>query len=473
MKLAYTNFLEKGARSFSSIAAAIRREIYFNYLSLRGSSIPRYYQQALKADAHGTPINCTQQLLIRLLSHCQRAVPYYSPIIDKLGDRFQEDPFRYLLQFPILTKAVIRKYFDQLKSADLATRKWHFNTSGGSTGEPILLIQDREYLDRTIAISRLYSKWAGCDVGDAEVYIWGSEQEILAGQKGWKAYLMEWLINSKCLNAFCMTPEKMQAFINLLNTKPPKLIVAYAQAIYELARFAERERLPVRKQGAIQTSAGTLYPFMREKIEAVFKCKVFNRYGSREVSLIAGQCCESAGLHVPPQGNYVEVVDEEGRPLPPGEDGNILVTCLTNFAMPLIRYQIGDRGKLATQACHCGRQGQILEKVMGRNVDAFQRKDGTLVDGEYFTHLLYFKDWIWKFQVIQKDLSLIIYKIIKSDLDYKEAELVEIAAKTRLLMGSDCRVLFEFVNQLPPSRSGKYRYTISEVSGDISKAVYV
>jgi phenylacetate-CoA ligase len=281
------------------------------------------------------------------------------------------------------------------------------------------------------------------------VYIWGSERDILEGSFGaeLKKLVIKSLLRKTYLNAFRMTPKKMNEFINILNTRQPKLIIAYVDSIFELARFAEREKIAIRPQSAIITSAGTLTPFMREKIEGVFQCKVFNRYGSREVSDIAGECDAHRGLHVFPWGCYVEVVDEAGNRLPAGTEGNIVVTCLSNFAMPLIRYEIGDRGTLASEAtgCPCGRQGQILEEIAGRNVDIFKRKDGTLIDGEYFTHLLYFRPWVWK-------------------CDYEPEELADIIHKTRVIMGEDCQVDFEFVDDIPTSPSGKYRYILSEIN---------
>src|SRR5436305_5484158 len=151
------------------------------------------------------------------------------------------------------------------------------------------------------------------------------------------------------MNAFAMSPESMRRFIDVLNCKHPRLIVAYAQAIYELARFAEREKLSVAPQRAVLTSAGTLYPFMREKISHVFGCEVYNLYGSREVSDMAWELPGLKGLWAPPWANFIEIVDEKGVPVPAGTEGNIAVTCLTNYAMPLIRYWIGDRGALLPQ----------------------------------------------------------------------------------------------------------------------------
>ncbi len=102
--------------------------------------------------------------------------------------------------------------------------------------------------------------------------------------------------------------------------------------------------------------------------------------------------------------------------------------------------------------------------MAGRNADSFVRPDGTLIHGEYFTHLLYFRDWVLKFQVIQKDFQTICYKIVRASNGFKEGELDEIIRETRRVMGQQCEVSIEFVDQIPTLSSGKYRYTVSEVS---------
>ncbi len=448
----------------AAISLNIKKALYDNAHRLIGSSLGAVYERHLNEDRRGVSQDIVSPSLIAILNHCARNVPYYSNVIAELGGGYRQDPTAYLQCFPILTKDTIRKNFDHLTSKDLSTRKWIYNTSGGSTGEPIRLIQDRGYLDHQMAVQMLSFNWAGRAFGEPAVRLWGSERDILQGGMGLKMKTLNWLTNDRYLNAFRMTPARMRSFIELLNANPPQLIIAYAQAIYELAQFADREAIAVVPQSAILTSAGTLYSFMREKLAAVFVCEVFDRYGSREVGDIACECQAHAGLHIFPWTNYVEIVDDEGRPAPKGVEGNIVVTCLTNFAMPLIRYAIGDRGILSLrEECRCGRRGQILEKVLGRTVDAFQTKDGTLIDGEYFTHLLYFRDWVHKFQVVQTEHSRIVFKIVKSGSGSEASELDEIAEKTRVVMGPNCGVEFEFTSDIPPSASGKYRYTISEV----------
>jgi phenylacetate-CoA ligase len=204
---------------------------------------------------------------------------------------------------------------------------------------------------------------------------------------------------------------------------------------------------------------------MRETIEEVFLCKIFDRYGSREVNDIAGECTAHRGLHVFPWGCYVEIVDGEGKRLPAGTEGNIVVTCLSNYAMPLIRYQIGDLGILSAESnCTCGRRWQTLERILGRNDDIFKMADGTQIEGGYFGFLLYSRPWVLKCQVIQKSNSWILFKIKKSEHDYSPEELADITRKVKTLMGEDCRADFEFVDDIPSSPSGKFRYILSEVN---------
>lgn len=448
---------------------SVRKTLYFGYHSLTGGHLGREYAKAVQQDRHGVPSDTTRKSLIRLLTYARQSVPYYARLMNEQGDSYKSDPESYLARFPILTKDKIRANFDQLKSVDLATRKWTYSTTGGSTGEPLKLIQDREYRDRVVALQMLYFLWNGRELGEPLVYVWGSERDILEGNMGLKMTANNLLTRTSYLNAFQMTPAKMRAFLDVLNARPPKLIVAFTQAIYELAKFAQQEGIAVTPQLAINTSSGTLYPTMRETIGAVFQCPVFDRYGSREVGDMACECSAHAGLHVAPWSNYLEIVNDEGRVVPHGTEGNIVVTSLANYAMPLIRYFIGDRGVLsAHDACSCGRRGQILERVLGRTIDSFKKRDGTQVHGAYFMHLLY-RDWVWKFQVVQKSYTSIAFKIIKSPgTGYQSAELDEIRRKIKAVMGDDCAVTFEFVDSIPPSASGKYRYTISEVQGGLS-----
>ena len=444
-----------------------REKLYFGaHQLLAASSLGRQYEKVRLEDERSDHIETARASLGKILRHSLEKVPFYRQSVLLMGNASFNDPEALLSNFPVLTKETIRQNFELLKSEDLNERKWVYNTSGGSTGEPLRLIQDRYFNDRQMAIQWLSMNMAGRHLGQPAIHLWGSERDILYHSEKLDRRLLLQITNDRYLNSFMMSPEKMRDYIEVMNVSSPRLIVAYAQSMFDLAQFADKEQLKVIPQRAIMTSAQTLYPSMREKIESVFQSRIFNRYGSREVGDIACQCTSLKGMHIFPLGNYVEVVDDQGQPVPDGTEGNILVTNLNNYAMPLIRYSIGDRGILSpSRQCACGWHGVILQEVVGRTTDSFKKVDGTLVYGGYFAHLLFYKDWVRRFQIVQTNYDRLVYRIQKSDAGYhpSEQELAEIIDKSRIVMGPDCIIDFEFPAEILPSSSGKFRYTFSEI----------
>lgn len=440
-----------------------RKWLYFFLVRLRGQPLGKNYARYLHEYRFGIPSDTTQILLTKLLDHCRQQVPYYSKIMDQIGFPFYDDPIEYLKYFPVLSKDIIRNQFDELKSLDLLRRKWYLNSTGGSTGEPVKFIQDRAYSSHSGAVSLLFSKLVGREIGEPEVKLWGSIRDIVSNSEGWRTHLINGLTNTVMVNSVLMTTERMREFIHLFNTLKPKLIVTYVESIYELAKFAEQEELLIHPQSAIMTTAGRLYPFMRNKIEKVFRCKVYDRYGSREFGDMACENPDLDGLWVAPWGNYLEIVDPDGNRVPDGTEGDILVTSLSNFAMPLIRYRIGDRGALSSTPCGQLKGGQVLKEVIGRSMDFFKTQDGAIINPGFLMAQLYHKEWIIQYQIIQKSYQKVVYKVVKFR-EPSQTELEEIIAVTKKAMGNNCEVSFEFVDNIPPSVSGKYRFLISEVN---------
>jgi phenylacetate-CoA ligase len=447
-------------------AINIRKPAYLALLRLRGQPVGPFYRRILRETLEGIPAGTIDALLTDMLDHCARAVPYYTEVMERAGYRPSEDPRSLLRRLPILTKDIIRSRFEDLRFRDIGRRNWFYNTSGGSTGEPVRFIQDMEFAVKSGAIKLLFSKLVGRDIGEPEIVLWGSARDLIGAKANLRAKLANRLAHTTYLSVFRLTEDEMRSHIRTLNARRPKLVISYAAPLYELALLAEREGLEVRPQRAIITSASTLYPFMRETIERVFGCRIYDRYGSREVGDIACERPHSDGLWVAPWGNFIEVVDGNGRPVPDGETGDILVTSLTNYAMPLIRYKIEDRGVLspATLSPSPGRElGQALRSVQGRSYDLFVNRDGRIIESGHFMPLLYFRDWIRQYQIVQKAPDRVVFRIVRTGGAPSTGELDELKAKTALIMGGPCEVDFEFVDDIVPPPSGKHRFIVSEV----------
>jgi phenylacetate-CoA ligase len=162
----------------------------------------------------------------------------------------------------------------------------------------------------------------------------------------------------------------------------------------------------------------------------------------------------------------VEVINDKGIPCEPGETGNIVITTLNNYSMPLIRYKIGDLGILTDdKECPCKCNYPMLKEVVGRNTDRFITQSGAVVMPEFFIHLIGVvcnRGNIKLFQVIQEDTSHIRVKIVKEG-EISQENLTEISEKIGIVMGKECKIGFEFVDNIPKTSTGKYLYTISKV----------
>lgn len=439
----------------------LRKHLYFNLVALRGHKLGQVYRQFGREVENGIAPDTNRNLLVKMLDHAEKSSPYYRQYL--AGSNYRADPEEALCRLPILTKDIIRTRFEDLKSKDLSSRKWFKASSSGSTGEPIEIIQDWEFADHAGAVKLIFSKLAGREIGELELQIWGSIRDITKGSDSWQARLVNGISNSHFINAFRMTREQMRDTILLMNKRKPKLILSYAENLVQLARFSHQENLPIEPQAAVMSTAATLYPHMRETIETGFGCMVYNRYGSREVGDIASNRRGVNGLWIAPWGNYIEIVDDQGNRVPDGVEGNILVTSLTNYAMPLIRYQIGDRGILAPQSANPGIHEQVFQDLTGRSSDVLWTKNGNFVHGGYLVGLLYHANWVAQIQVVQKALDHVVYRLVKANDAYTQHDLDEIKHNAQMALGSDCRIEFEFVDEIPLTSSGKLRYLISEV----------
>ena len=200
-----------------------------------------------------------------------------------------------------------------------------------------------------------------------------------------------------------------------------------------------------------------LYENQRREIEKAFGCNVYNFYGSREINNLAAECPAGEGLHIMASGRIIEITDNSGRPLPAGEVGNIVVTDLTNFSFPFIRYMTGDMAAMSSRSCSCGRSYPLLEKLVGRSSDII-RVNNKSIHGEYFTHLFYGMPRVKQFQVVQEDANVLVVRIVSREGRFDTADLLSSIKKQT---GENVSVTFEFVDEIKPLKSGKFRFTIN------------
>jgi phenylacetate-CoA ligase len=396
-----------------------------------------------------------KQLLIEAIKS-----PYYKEIIKSFGKSLDKFTLEDLKKFPVLTKDIIRKEKTRLLTKPI--EELFSNSSGGSTGEPINFYQDQNYRDHVWATMMIIMETCGWFYGARVARLWGAPQDK-PGLKGKIAYFLQ---NTRFYDSFNMSEENMLKYYKDMEKFQPDVIISYASSIYLLAKFLEKKGIkPNYPKISISTSAETLHPYMRETIERVFNVKVFDKYGSREVSAIAYECEANSGSHIIMDNVIVECIDPITGEEVWDRPGELLITDLNNYGMPFIRYKIGDMGILSKEKCRCGRNTLLLKRVIGRTTDNFILKNGRIVHGEYFTHLFYGLEGIKEFQFVQEKINKFTLYIVK-DENFNVNVINKLEQEIKNVVGNDSQLNLLFVETIPKTPTGKYRFTISKINLD-------
>jgi phenylacetate-CoA ligase len=178
--------------------------------------------------------------------------------------------------------------------------------------------------------------------------------------------------------------------------------------------------------------------------------------------LLASECPEHAGLHVNIDHVVLETVDASGRNVR-GASGDVVITDLHNYGMPFIRYQNGDRATFSDDTCACGRGLPLLTSVDGRILDTIRTPDGRHVPGEFFVYAMLDVLTVKQYLVVQTALDDIEVLVVK-DGAVTDDERTRILSKIGGVVGDSCRVSVKQVDEIPPSRSGKRRVTVSQLA---------
>lgn len=250
-------------------------------------------------------------------------------------------------------------------------------------------------------------------------------------------------------------------YIDVINREKPEYIRGYTRSIYDICKFARDHEIIIHSPRMVSPTSEVLTYEMRDVIETVLNTRVFNFYGSREVHNLAGEC-NCGNLHMFSFLNFIEIVDDDNRDVSEGESGRIIVTPLRNYAMPLIRYEIGDIGTVGVKSCRCGSPLPTLTTITGRTYCNFHLKDGSIVRSGAFTGLFYYLPWIKQFQIIQEDYDVIRILVVNNG-QIVEKEKTEVERKIRRIMGDECQIIWEFLDEILPTKSGKFLFTISKI----------
>jgi phenylacetate-CoA ligase len=368
-----------------------------------------------------------------LITFAYENVPYYKKLF-KLNGIACEDirSPSDLKELPFLTKGIIRKEIETLKSK--SAKNLEKSNTGGSTGSPMIFYIGKKRTSYDVAAKLRATRWWGVDIGDPEIVVWGSPVELTK-------------------------QDRIRQFRDRIFRT-----FGYPSSIYIISKYAKKKNIRLDNIGVevIFCTAEKLYDHQKSLISEVFNTRIANGYGGRDSGFIAHECPEALGMHITAESIIVEIVDNTGDPLPPGQKGEIVVTHLDTHDFPFIRYRTGDIGVLSEKACPCGRGLPVLKKIEGRTTDFIITPDGTIMHGLSLIYVLREIPGIREFKIIQEKPDRFLVNIVKDSIFRADSEAV-IRDGFKKRIGVDAKIVFNYPPKIEVDRSGKFRYVVSNV----------
>lgn len=332
--------------------------------------------------------------------------------------------------------------------------------SSGSTGTPIRAICTRTGQQRFAAAREARSyRWAGTSILRPRAMI-GGQPVVATGRARPPYYRYNFAERQVYFSAYHISPATIANYVEGLNRYQPESITGYAFSQFAVARLMLEHRLPLTfTPAAAVTSSERLTDRMRQVIRQAWNCRAYEEYGSVENTALATEC-EEGTLHVSPDFGIIEIVDDDGNPVPPGVEGRVVCTGLLNEAQFLIRYEIGDTAMWSSDRCRCGRDHlPALEAVTGRVEDVVVGPDGREL--VRFHGIFIGLPHVLEGQVIQQELDQFHVRVI-AESAFGDEQVREIQKRFDNRLGP-VRVTVERVPELERTARGKVRAVISLV----------
>lgn len=384
-------------------------------------------------------------------------VPFYRERFDRQGVRVEDVAHpRDLVRLPPVTKDELRQAYP-----DRCTRKTGFPVSefftSGSSGRPFAVRVDSSTLSAARALMFLRANFSGWEIGDSFL------QTGMSLKRGMVRAVKDYLLGVQYVSAFDLTDAVLDRYLVLIEQHRLQYVMGYPGSIYFLACRARQTGFNHPLKGIV-CWGDNLYKNYRKEMEKAFGCRVTDTYGCGEGIQVAAQCGQGGGdYHIFMPHVIVEVVDEQGIPVPEGQPGTILLTRLDAGTMPLIRYRVGDMGRKGPNTtCPCGRSLETLASIDGRDTDVVITPRGNRLIVHFFTGIFEYFPSVDTFKIIQNQPDAIQVEIVPRK-DFVPEHWARIKKEILEKGDPDLKIEMTLVSEIKPESSNKRRFVVSRL----------
>jgi phenylacetate-CoA ligase len=391
-----------------------------------------------------------EERLSRLLFHVARNNTFYGRRLQSAGIEWadpilQRDPYGALAALPTAYKSELRRAGSRALDGGALQPHWYSSSSSGSTGEPFRVYYEPRAWATLKHLVKLRAR-AACGV-----HITDRIALLDASHPTDASLLPTWGHRWSRISVLQPAPwvaAALQAFA-------PDVVYGLPSTLAEVARVLRESRQEL-KLRAVFTSGELLQSSDRETLSAAYQAPVYDVYGTSETKEIAWEC-PAGERHVNADVVHVEAVDDAGRSLPIGVEGDLVATLLVNRAMPLLRYRTGDRGSLLPGSCACGCSLPLLGVVTGRTADILVMQDGLRISSYALTSAIERIPGLLRYQVSQLDQARVRVRAILEAAADRSVVTAQVRSALRFEVAPFLDADVEFVDRLPVGPRAKFR----------------
>lgn len=336
-----------------------------------------------------------------LILHAYNNIPYYHELFNNTPlDFVQIKTIKDLPLIPVSEKLEMIKNISKLVDPRASLQKKGVLRTSGSTGVPFSIISDYQVeLARRISFLRM-EFLNGRRVSDKMMVITTPQNYLNRG------FVFPWL-QKLCFfrELYISTLSDPDKIISILRSYRPTVVLGYTGKMKEIAVLVEQKNIALNSIKTIFLTGEVLSSQDRRYIEKIFDVKVFDYYSSCECGLIAWECQRHEGYHIDCDNVIVEIIDEKGQI---ARQGDIVVTVLNNFTMPIIRFKLGDYGCFSDATCACGVRYPMLKLIAGRINDFIVLADGRKISPYEIMRTMDDIDSVLQYRIIQEAMDRVI-----------------------------------------------------------------
>jgi phenylacetate-CoA ligase len=393
--------------------------------------------------------------LQNIIRHAYEHIPYYNDLFKK--NKIHPDDIRTLAdlgKIPVLTKEDVRKNWQRMIAPGYQKSAFLSHTSG-STGKALDFYLTSESVQFQWAVWWRFRKRFGIEMGQKSINFIGKLAVPLA-QRRLPFWRYNRASNQYIVNMQHIKEDNVKYFVDFINKEKAQFFSGYPSIIYALAVLIKNSEFNIEHGPQwINTGAEALYKNQQELMEEVFGCPVIDQYGFSEGAANASKCKE--GLY---HEDFEFGILEKGPAV--GEDAHsVLATGFANYAMPFIRYEVGDSAVWTSVKCDCGRESRTIERIEGRTEDFILTPEGTRI--LRFDYLFKSMSNVKECQVVQRKLGQVVFKVVPRP-GFNTTDEKTLEKLVREWISKEIKVEVERVDEIPRTASGKFKAVVSEIN---------